>query len=102
MNHARDERLAKLRPDFKYEVFSDFSGIQVMNEPKRWAEMVGTFVAPFERQRNFAASVPGAGVSSRPRESKGQGVSLQRDRLGGQGVSQQECDAQGPEGGIGE
>jgi pimeloyl-ACP methyl ester carboxylesterase len=44
-----DVRLAKLRPDFKYEVFSNFTGIQMMNEPKRWAEMVGAFVAPFEK-----------------------------------------------------
>ena len=49
MIHDRDERLAKLRPDFKYEVFSDYTGIQMMNEPKRWAAMVSDFVAPFER-----------------------------------------------------
>jgi len=49
MIHNLDERLAKLRPDFKYEVFSDYSGIQMMNEPKRWAELVSGFVAPFER-----------------------------------------------------
>jgi pimeloyl-ACP methyl ester carboxylesterase len=44
-----DVRLAKLRPDFKYQVFSEYSGIQMMNEPKRWAEMVGAYVAPFEK-----------------------------------------------------
>jgi pimeloyl-ACP methyl ester carboxylesterase len=44
-----DARLAELRPDFQYEVFSNYTGIQMMNEPKRWAEMVGKFVAPFER-----------------------------------------------------
>ncbi len=49
MIHDRDERLAKIRPDFKYEVFSDYSGIQMMNEPKRWAVMVGDYIAPFER-----------------------------------------------------
>ncbi len=47
--HYMDDRLAKQRPDFKYEVFSTYTGIQMMNEPKRWAEMVGAFVAPFER-----------------------------------------------------
>jgi pimeloyl-ACP methyl ester carboxylesterase len=47
--HYMDDRLAKLRPDFKYEVFSNYTGIQMMNEPKRWAEMVGDYVAPFER-----------------------------------------------------
>jgi pimeloyl-ACP methyl ester carboxylesterase len=47
--HYLDDRLAKLRPDFKYQVFSDFTGIQMMNEPKRWAEMVGAYVAPFEK-----------------------------------------------------
>jgi len=44
-----DVRLSKLRPDFKYEVFSNFSGIQLMNEPKRWAETVGRFIAPLEK-----------------------------------------------------
>jgi pimeloyl-ACP methyl ester carboxylesterase len=47
--HDLDLRLAKLRPDFRYEVFSEFSGIQMMNEPKRWAAMVGDYIAPFER-----------------------------------------------------
>jgi pimeloyl-ACP methyl ester carboxylesterase len=44
-----DQRLAALRPDFKYEVFSDYTGIQMMNEPARWAKMVGDYIAPFER-----------------------------------------------------
>jgi len=44
-----DDRLAKLRPDFKYEVFSNYTGIQMMNEPTRWAGMVWKYVAPFER-----------------------------------------------------
>jgi pimeloyl-ACP methyl ester carboxylesterase len=48
MIHDRDLRLAKLRPDFKYEVFSNYSGIQMMNEPKRWAAMVAAYIAPFE------------------------------------------------------
>jgi len=47
--HYMDDRLAKLRPDFKYEVFSNFTGIQMMNEPARWARMVGDYVAPFEK-----------------------------------------------------
>jgi pimeloyl-ACP methyl ester carboxylesterase len=47
--HYMDDRLAKLRPDFKYEVFSNFTGIQMMNEPGRWAKMVGDYVAPFEK-----------------------------------------------------
>lgn len=49
MIHYMDDRLAKLRPDFKYEVFSNYSGIQMMNEPKRWAAMVADFAAPFEK-----------------------------------------------------
>ena len=49
MIHYMDNRLAKQRPDFKYEAFSTYTGIQMMNEPHRWAEMVGAFVAPFER-----------------------------------------------------
>jgi len=47
--HYMDDRLLKLRPDFKYEVFSNYTGIQMMVEPKRWAEMVGDYVAPFEK-----------------------------------------------------
>jgi pimeloyl-ACP methyl ester carboxylesterase len=47
--HYMDDRLAKLRPDFKYEVFSNYTGIQMMNEPGRWAKMVGDYVAPFEK-----------------------------------------------------
>jgi pimeloyl-ACP methyl ester carboxylesterase len=47
--HYMDDRLARLRPDFSYEVFSNYTGIQMMNEPKRWAEMVGAYVAPFEK-----------------------------------------------------
>ncbi len=49
MIHYMDDRLAKQRPDFKYEVFSDGTGMQMMSEPKRWAQMVGEYVAPFER-----------------------------------------------------
>jgi pimeloyl-ACP methyl ester carboxylesterase len=48
MIHYMDERLAKQRPDFKYDVFSDGTGMQMMSEPDRWARMVGAFVAPFE------------------------------------------------------
>jgi pimeloyl-ACP methyl ester carboxylesterase len=47
--HDMDDRLAKLRPDFKYEVFSNYTGIDMMDEPKRWAAMVGDYIAPFER-----------------------------------------------------
>jgi pimeloyl-ACP methyl ester carboxylesterase len=49
MIHDRDLRLANMRPDFKYEVFSNYAGIQMMNEPKRWAEVASRFIAPFER-----------------------------------------------------
>jgi len=48
MIHDMDDRLAKQRPDFKYETFSTYTGIQMMNEPRRWAEMVAAFLAPFE------------------------------------------------------
>jgi pimeloyl-ACP methyl ester carboxylesterase len=48
MIHDLDLRLAKLRPDFKYQVFSDYSGVQMMNEPKRWAEVAAAFSAQFE------------------------------------------------------
>jgi pimeloyl-ACP methyl ester carboxylesterase len=46
--HYRDDRLAKLRPDFKYEVFSNYTGMQMMDEPKRRAAMVGDYIAPLE------------------------------------------------------
>jgi pimeloyl-ACP methyl ester carboxylesterase len=46
--HYMDDRLAKLRPDFKYEVFSNYTGIDMMDEPKRWAAVVGDYIAPFE------------------------------------------------------
>ncbi len=46
--HYMDDRLAKLRPDFKYEVFSNYTGIQMMNEPARWARTVAAFAAPYE------------------------------------------------------
>ena len=47
--HYMDDRLHKLRPDFKYAVFSDYTGIQMENEPKRWAKVVSDFVASFEK-----------------------------------------------------
>jgi pimeloyl-ACP methyl ester carboxylesterase len=47
--HNLDERLAKLRPDFGYRVFSNYTGIQMMNEPQRWAAMAAAFAAPFEK-----------------------------------------------------
>jgi pimeloyl-ACP methyl ester carboxylesterase len=47
--HYLDVKLSKLRPDFKYQVFSDYSGIQMMNEPKRWAEVAAAYAAPFEK-----------------------------------------------------
>ena len=47
--HYLDDRLAKLRPDFKYQVFSNYTGMQLMNEPERWAAMVAAFAAPFEK-----------------------------------------------------
>jgi pimeloyl-ACP methyl ester carboxylesterase len=49
MIHYMDDRLAKARPDFTYETFSDGTGMQMMSEPARWAQMVGAYVAPFER-----------------------------------------------------
>jgi hypothetical protein len=47
--HNLDDRLHALRPDFGYRVFSNFTGIQMMNEPKRWAAMAAMFAAPFEQ-----------------------------------------------------
>jgi hypothetical protein len=44
-----DTRLAKLRPDFQFQVFSHYAGLQMMNEPQRWADVAGAFVAPFEK-----------------------------------------------------
>jgi len=47
--HYMDDRLARLRSDFRYEVFSNYTGIQMINEPARWARMVGDYIAPFEK-----------------------------------------------------
>ena len=47
--HNLDERLHALRPDFEYRVFSDYTGIQMMNEPARWAAMAAGFAARFEK-----------------------------------------------------
>jgi len=47
--HNLDDRLHALRPDFGYRVFSNYTGIQMMNEPKRWAAMAAAFAAPFEK-----------------------------------------------------
>jgi pimeloyl-ACP methyl ester carboxylesterase len=47
--HYLDDRLHALRPDFGYRVFSDYTGIEMMNEPRRWAAMAAEFAAPFEK-----------------------------------------------------
>jgi pimeloyl-ACP methyl ester carboxylesterase len=43
--HPADARAAQLRPDFTYEVFSPFGGMQMMNEPGRWAQVVAAYIA---------------------------------------------------------
>jgi pimeloyl-ACP methyl ester carboxylesterase len=43
--HPADLRVAKLRPDFRYEVFSQFGGMAMMDEPERWARVVASYVA---------------------------------------------------------
>jgi len=43
--HPADLRVAKLRPDFRYEVFSQFGGMAMMDEPERWARVVAGYVA---------------------------------------------------------
>jgi pimeloyl-ACP methyl ester carboxylesterase len=45
----QDERAAKLRPDFRFVVFSDYANMQMMNEPARWAKLVTDFAAPYEK-----------------------------------------------------
>jgi pimeloyl-ACP methyl ester carboxylesterase len=44
-----DLKLAKLRPDFTYQIFSNYAGMEMMNEPKRWAEIASGYAAPFEK-----------------------------------------------------
>ncbi len=43
--HVADQNVAKLRPDFAYEVFSQHSGMAMMNEPRRWAKIVADFIS---------------------------------------------------------
>ncbi|MAI06836.1 MAG: hypothetical protein CBC47_06830 [Alphaproteobacteria bacterium TMED87] len=41
--HYIDVRVSKMRPDFKYRVFSDGNLLELMAQPKRWAMMAATF-----------------------------------------------------------
>ena len=43
--HYLDQRLVKLRPDFAYRVFSNNGGMELMNEPVRWAQAAAEFAA---------------------------------------------------------
>jgi pimeloyl-ACP methyl ester carboxylesterase len=43
--HPLDLRVARLRPDFAYQVFSDSGSMSMTNEPDRWARIVAAFVA---------------------------------------------------------
>lgn len=43
--HPADVRVAALRPDFTYEVFSPDGGMAMMNEPRRWAGVVADFIS---------------------------------------------------------
>jgi pimeloyl-ACP methyl ester carboxylesterase len=47
--HGQDERVAKLRPDFTYRVFSRNGPMSQMNEPKRWAGTLADFVGALGR-----------------------------------------------------
>jgi pimeloyl-ACP methyl ester carboxylesterase len=49
MVHAADLRLLALRPDFQLRVFSAESGNAMMNNPARWAAIVGAYIAPFAK-----------------------------------------------------
>jgi pimeloyl-ACP methyl ester carboxylesterase len=42
--HPWDLRVATLRPDFAYQVFSGSGPMSMMNEPDRWARVVADFV----------------------------------------------------------
>jgi pimeloyl-ACP methyl ester carboxylesterase len=42
--HPADLRAAGLRPNFTYEVFSPYAGMEMMNEPDRWAQVVATYI----------------------------------------------------------
>jgi pimeloyl-ACP methyl ester carboxylesterase len=46
--HAKDREIAKLRGDFRYEIFSDLGSFAPMLEPLRWATIVGAFIGSIE------------------------------------------------------
>ncbi|MCB2106649.1 MAG: alpha/beta hydrolase [Rhodobacteraceae bacterium] len=46
--HYIDERVSKMRPDFKYVEFSNGNLLQFMAEPDRWAKIAAEFAASLE------------------------------------------------------
>jgi pimeloyl-ACP methyl ester carboxylesterase len=43
--HYIDVRVAELRPDFEYRVFSEGNLLEMMAQPKRWASLAAAFLA---------------------------------------------------------
>jgi pimeloyl-ACP methyl ester carboxylesterase len=43
--YPKDLRVAQLRPDFAYEVFSPHGAMTMMNQPQRWVRIVAAFAA---------------------------------------------------------
>ena len=41
--HYIDVRVSKIRPDFKYRVFSEGNLLEFMAQPKRWASIAAEF-----------------------------------------------------------
>jgi len=44
-----DKKVAALRPDFKYVEFSNGNFMEFMTQPKKWADIVGEWMAPYEK-----------------------------------------------------
>ena len=41
--HYIDVRVSKMRPDFKYVVFSDGNMLEMMAQPEKWAKLASQF-----------------------------------------------------------
>lgn len=47
--HYIDVRVAKMRPDFKYMEFSDGNLLELMAQPKKWAQIAADFAAEIKK-----------------------------------------------------
>lgn len=48
--HYIDVRVSKMRPDFKYQIFSEGNLLEMMAQPRRWALMAAEFSEEIQKQ----------------------------------------------------